>query len=137
MNISDDLKNGNFNQSAIDYILQQMNQVSFLNIGNKLAMNMAPTNNLNSKLVNGGSFSFIYMPGGKVGEGTQPGDTSAKNIVMEIGFEKTLAAGISVTISKKIPSQLLIDPQNNVTELMWPQLQTDGVIKVLMPRLAN
>lgn len=137
MNISDDLKNGNFNQSAIDYILQQMNQVSFLNIGNKLAMNMAPTNNLNSKLINGGSFSFIYMPGGKVGEGTQPGDTSAKNIVMEIGFEKTLAAGISVTISKKIPSQLLIDPQNNVTELMWPQLQNDGVIKVLMPRLAN
>ncbi len=135
--LEDDLRNGNFNPSAYDYILNNvMSKKSFLNVGNKLSMLKGPSNNFSSKMINGG-YNFIYMPGGKASEGVQPGDTSSFNIVVEIDLEKELAQGITLSILKKIPSMMKIGPENSVRELMWPEIERNDVISVVSPKLAN
>lgn len=134
--LEDDQRNGNFNPSAYDYILMTMSKSSYLNVGNNLTNQKGPSNFLSSKMINAG-FTFIYMPGGQVNLGVQPGDTSSFNIVIEFDMEKELASGISLSILKKIPSMLMIGPENNVRELMWPQIEQDNVITVIQPKMAN
>jgi hypothetical protein len=136
---NDNLAFGNFNPAPQDYIfLDYMNKNSFLNLTvQSTGTQRASYANLSSKIVNGNN-SFIFMPGGQVQQGEQYGNTKAYNVDLSIIYSGGIeSAKVYLSVLRKIPSMLTISALNEVRELMWPQMEKDGFIKVVQPVLSN
>lgn len=129
------LKNGSVIPSAHDILYQGMKRNSYLQL-NRQGKTSGPLNYFAAQNC-GGMFSFIFSPGGESNIGVQTDDKDANNIEIVIDLEKPLDPNISINILRKIPAMLKISALNQVHQQMWPQVEQDGIIKIVMPRLAN
>ena len=127
---------GNQNPSANDVIFKNYYQKnSFLNLTQMNTL-VGPMKSFTNKIVNG-NYRIIMQPGGEIQEGEVPKPEDATNIKIQLIIKETMDENTYLSILRQIPTQLTISATNTTRVRKWPNLEENGILKVIHPKLAN
>lgn len=133
---NDNLPFGTYARTAQDYIFNEnMYGKSYLNMNTDFAQNPL-AKNLTSANMNS-PYNMILQPGGEAQVNEQPGNTNAFNLKLVIKMRTTLPDNIYISVIRSIPSITAISALNQVSQIMWPQEESNGMIKIVIPNLSN
>lgn len=112
-----------FLPNAYDAICMQQQKDCYKAYGHVEAMNPSITTfnapGLSSR------FCITIAPGAYVNTSNMPVDQGANMISVQIVFNKKLEVGKKVQIIKKLPEQIAMDTNQNITLIMWPAIKSN------------
>lgn len=119
---------GNHYPNVYDCLALQQNKESFngysVNSSEKLTIDGQYTGSIGGS--GGNNFIMNISPGGRVDRSRVPSDLGATVIRVIINMNNGLANSKKLQIWKKMPEQISVDTNKNVTLIMWPAIKSNN-----------
>lgn len=119
---------GNKYPNVYDALLNMQNKESFNAVANSTSERLTIDGQFTGPIGGTGGNNFILniSPGGRVDRGRVPSDLGATVIKVIVNLTTGLTNTKKLQIWKKLPEQMSIDTNKNVTLIMWPAIKSNN-----------